>query len=182
MKILLGTIAAVCAVSAYGQSPVSLSGKISGIVAGGDQAQVSILLKGDVGTTLVQLAPQWVLERYGLRLRLKDKVTVVGIRTKAQNKDTMIASSILRGRLRADLRDATGAEIWASTQVEAGNSDSTPQFYGPLVYQNGAYTVWSQQGRSGFPGPPILFPGYQSGNVAVFNWPLRWPGAGPWWP
>lgn len=69
------------------------------------------------GSMLVELGPAWYVNRQVLRLRVRDRVQVVGSKVMLDGRGTVMASQITRGRSGLVLRDASGNPYWAASRV-----------------------------------------------------------------
>jgi hypothetical protein len=71
------------------------------------------ILKSDKGTISVHLGPVWFLEKEGIKIEPKDRVTVSGSRITFKGKPAIIAAEIRKGEKTWKLRDDNGVPLWS---------------------------------------------------------------------
>lgn len=74
---------------------------------------IHFVLKSDKGIVSVHLGPAWFLEKQGLRIEPKDRVTVSGSRITIRGKPAIIAAEIRKGERTWKLRDDKGVPLWS---------------------------------------------------------------------
>ena len=73
---------------------------------------VHFTLKSDKGTVSVHLGPSWYIEKEGIKVQPKDRVTVSGSRITLDGKSVIIADEIRKGGKTWKLRDDKGIPLW----------------------------------------------------------------------
>lgn len=80
---------------------------------GSDEPGVGLTLETKEGNILVQLGPRWFVLQNDLNFTRGEKVGIVGVTIRFENKPAMLAGEILRGQRRVIFRDvASGEPHW----------------------------------------------------------------------
>lgn len=145
---------------------VRFSGKVTGLTTGAPMAGLGesvrmIVRANNGGSMLVEIGPAWYVNRQALRLKVRDRVSIVGSKVMLDGRGTVLASQITRGRSGLVLRDAEGNPYWAAARIGqtvgvAGNDN-------PQTNQRIAIQPVN-------PGRPIYAaPGILNGTIQGFN-------------
>jgi len=95
-----------------------LDGEVLGVdrVAPADRLASGVRLHvrpGDAAPVVVDLAPDWYLDRRGLHFGRSERVRVEGVRTSRDEKSVIYATRITKDGKTVELRDpATGEPLW----------------------------------------------------------------------
>jgi len=106
----------------YNRSSVlTFRGKVTGITVGsafpGAGNSVRLIVRAtNGGSMLVEVGPQWFVDNQRLKLHLKDKVAVTGSKVLLDNRGSIMAQKIVKGRVAMVLRDTAGHPYWAANQ------------------------------------------------------------------
>ncbi len=79
----------------------------------GMSAGLHFILKSDKGTISVHMGPVWFLEKEGINIEPKDRVTVSGSRITFKGEPALIAAGIEKGGKTWKLRDDKGIPLWS---------------------------------------------------------------------
>lgn len=77
---------------------------------------IHIQLKTDEGIIPVHLGPQWYIEKQNFKLEKGDKVEIKGSRVKLNDKPTIIAAELKKGKDVLILRDSAGIPQWGGSR------------------------------------------------------------------
>lgn len=93
----------------------TLSGQVVGLGLETPEDRLSSSLRievrpGSENPVAVRLAPGWYLDRHGLKVGLRDEVTVTG--TFERDRSVFVARSIRKGTTDVRLRDDGGRPVW----------------------------------------------------------------------
>jgi len=106
----------------YNRSSVlTFRGKVTGITVGnafpGAGNSVRLIVRAtNGGSMLVEVGPQWFVDNQRLKLHLKDKIAVTGSKVLLDNRGSIMAQKIVKGRVVMVLRDTAGHPYWAANQ------------------------------------------------------------------
>jgi hypothetical protein len=90
------------------------------VPARGMSGGLHFILKSDKGTVSVHLGPAWFLEREGIKIEPKDRVSVRGSRITFKGKPAIIAAEISKGERTWKLRDDNGIPLWSGRKGMRG--------------------------------------------------------------
>ncbi|MBA3725285.1 MAG: hypothetical protein H0W86_02260 [Armatimonadetes bacterium] len=118
-RIILGIIAILAAASAaFAQQSVRFSGTVTGIQTS-TARDMSLLVKApNGGTMLVRLGPDWFVQNQMIRIKLRDQVTVDGMKTLVNGKGVVHAYSLQLRGMTLSLRNANGDPTWLAWREE----------------------------------------------------------------
>jgi hypothetical protein len=71
------------------------------------------ILRSDKGTISVHMGPVWFLEKEGIKIEPKDRVTVSGSRITFKGEPALIAAEIKKGGKTWKLRNDNGFPLWS---------------------------------------------------------------------
>lgn len=101
---------------------IRFTGKVTGKTKGSPMSNTGesmriIMKASNGGSTLVEVGPSWYVAQQPMRINVGDRLTIVGSKVMLDNRGTVMASQITKGRSGMVLRDANGTPYWAGSRV-----------------------------------------------------------------
>lgn len=109
----------------------TVDGRVLGVdrIPAQDQLSYGVRLKvrDDLGRPVsVRLAPGWYLDEKGLRFAPRERVEVVGVRTRVEGEPAFLAEEIHKGDQVVRLRDKQGRPLWQPRRARADAGPPAP--------------------------------------------------------